>query len=207
MDGGASTPGPQVVRLTFDKPQSIRRIRLEFREDGQERVQEFALYATSENQAQRGVTPAVEFQPRWLDSGSGRSSSGACGCNSNRAPDRSRPSREAKDCVSSFHCTCLTPAPRKTPHFYDHIERIRDMRSSQIYRALDSVPNRFTLCQTISQSVRRIHFNGNSFESTVTVVLNGIGDGLFRGEVEPYLHRDDSNTAMSRLGGGRKYTK
>lgn len=51
----ASTPGPQVIRLTFDKPQSIRRIRLDFREDGQERVQEFALYAMSENQARREV--------------------------------------------------------------------------------------------------------------------------------------------------------
>jgi len=51
----ASTPGPQVVRLTFDKPQSIRRIRLEFREDGQERIQEFALYATSQNLARKEV--------------------------------------------------------------------------------------------------------------------------------------------------------
>jgi len=69
------------------------------------------------------------------------------------------------------------------------------MRSSQVYRALDSVPNRFTLCQTISQSARRIHINGSPFESTVTVVLKGIGDGLFRGEVEPCLHRNGSNTA------------
>ena len=51
----AATPGPQVIRLTFDKPQSIRRVRLEFREDGPERAQEFALYATSTNQARREV--------------------------------------------------------------------------------------------------------------------------------------------------------
>lgn len=51
----AAAPGLQVVRLTFDKPQSIHRIRLEFREDGQERVQEFALYATTRNQARREV--------------------------------------------------------------------------------------------------------------------------------------------------------
>ena len=51
----AATPGPQVIRLTFDKPQSIRRIRLEFREDGTERAQEFALYAMSANQARREV--------------------------------------------------------------------------------------------------------------------------------------------------------
>lgn len=51
----ASTPGPQVIRLTFDKPQSIRRIRLEFREDQHERTQEVALYAMTGNQARREV--------------------------------------------------------------------------------------------------------------------------------------------------------
>ena len=51
----ASTPGPQTIRLTFDEPRSIRRIRLEFREDGPERVQEFALYATTTNQARKEI--------------------------------------------------------------------------------------------------------------------------------------------------------
>jgi len=51
----AATPGLQVIRLTFDKPLSIRRIRLEFREDGPERVQEFGLYATAANQARREI--------------------------------------------------------------------------------------------------------------------------------------------------------
>jgi hypothetical protein len=51
----AGAPGPQAIRLTFDQPQSIRRIRLEFREDGPERVQEFALYAMTANQARKEV--------------------------------------------------------------------------------------------------------------------------------------------------------
>jgi F5/8 type C domain len=51
----AAAPGPQAIRLTFDQPQSIRRIRLEFREDGPERVQEFALYAMTANQARKEV--------------------------------------------------------------------------------------------------------------------------------------------------------
>lgn len=51
----AGVPGPQAIRLTFDQPQSIRRIRLEFREDGPERVQEFALYAMTANQARKEV--------------------------------------------------------------------------------------------------------------------------------------------------------
>jgi hypothetical protein len=49
----AGVPGPQTIRLTFDKPQSIRRIRLEFREDGPERVQEFALYAVTANRPRK----------------------------------------------------------------------------------------------------------------------------------------------------------
>lgn len=58
------------------------------------------------------------------------------------------------------------------------------MRSLQVYRALDSVPNRFTLCQTISQRARRIHVNGNPFENTVSVILKGMGDGLFRDQTK-----------------------
>jgi hypothetical protein len=49
----AAAPGPQTIRLTFDKPQSIRRIRLEFHEDAAERSQEFAIYATTANQGRK----------------------------------------------------------------------------------------------------------------------------------------------------------
>lgn len=49
----AAAPGPQAIRLTFDKPQSIRRVRLEFREDTTERTQEFAVYAITASQARR----------------------------------------------------------------------------------------------------------------------------------------------------------
>ncbi len=45
----ASGPGPQIIRLRFDKPTVARRIRLEFREAGRERSQEFCLSATSVN--------------------------------------------------------------------------------------------------------------------------------------------------------------
>lgn len=61
------------------------------------------------------------------------------------------------------------------------------MRSFHVYRALDSVPNRFMLCRTTFQSARRLHINGNPFESTVTVILKGIGDGLFRGQTKTWL--------------------
>lgn len=72
------------------------------------------------------------------------------------------------------------------------------MRSSQVYRALDLVPNRYSLCQTISQSARRIHVNGNPFESTVTAILTGIGDGSFPCRTQAGLNRDDSNPASHK---------
>ena len=43
----ASHPGPQLIRLRFDSPQSIRRIHLQFREEEVNRSQEIALFATS----------------------------------------------------------------------------------------------------------------------------------------------------------------
>jgi hypothetical protein len=51
----AADPGPQVIRLNFDQPQSIRRIRLEFREDRVQRSQEFAVFATSATSPRREV--------------------------------------------------------------------------------------------------------------------------------------------------------
>lgn len=69
------------------------------------------------------------------------------------------------------------------------------MRSSQVYRALNHVPNRFTLCQTISQSARRIHMNGSPLQGTVTLILERIGDKLFHGQVKARLSQDDNNAA------------
>ena len=56
-EGGwrAAHPGPQVIRLNFDAPQSVRRIRLQFREEHRERAQEFALFATSAGQQKREI--------------------------------------------------------------------------------------------------------------------------------------------------------
>lgn len=40
----AESTGTQVIRIVFDAPQQIRRVRLEFSEDEVERTQEFVLY-------------------------------------------------------------------------------------------------------------------------------------------------------------------
>jgi len=43
----AAGPGPQTIRIRFDKPTSVRRIRLEFRDASDERSQEFRLSAVT----------------------------------------------------------------------------------------------------------------------------------------------------------------
>jgi hypothetical protein len=64
-EGGwrAAHPGPQVIRLNFDQPQSIRRIRVEFREEHRERAQEFALFASSANQRREIIRQQWTFSP------------------------------------------------------------------------------------------------------------------------------------------------
>ena len=51
----AAVPGPQLIRLKFDKPATIRRIRLEFREKECERSQEFRLSAVSTSGQKREI--------------------------------------------------------------------------------------------------------------------------------------------------------
>jgi hypothetical protein len=60
------------------------------------------------------------------------------------------------------------------------------MRSAEVYRALDQIPNRFTLCQTVSQSARRIHIKGSPFEGTVSAILTSVGNGEFYGKVDSW---------------------
>ena len=47
----ASAPGPQRIRLRFDNPQAVRRVRLQFREEQVDRSQEIALFALSNTSA------------------------------------------------------------------------------------------------------------------------------------------------------------
>lgn len=59
------------------------------------------------------------------------------------------------------------------------------MRSSDIFRALDHVSNRFALCQVVAQSARRLHKTGNSMEVSIHDALGGVREGKFRGEMIP----------------------
>jgi hypothetical protein len=65
----ASVPGPQVVRLVFHKPETIRHIHLEFSEANVERTQQFTLIAQFSS-----MPPKEVVRQQWGFSPSGATS-------------------------------------------------------------------------------------------------------------------------------------
>ncbi len=59
----ASRTGPQVIKLIFDEPQSIRRIHLHFVDTASERSQEFAVYAGAGAELREVVRQQWNFSP------------------------------------------------------------------------------------------------------------------------------------------------
>jgi hypothetical protein len=59
----AATTGPQLIRLFFDEPQTIRRIQLHFVDRTAERSQEFAVYAGAGTQMHEVVRQQWNFNP------------------------------------------------------------------------------------------------------------------------------------------------
>lgn len=59
----AEGTGPQVIRLHFDEPQTIRRIQLHIIEKEAERSQEFAVYAGSGAELREVVRQQFSFSP------------------------------------------------------------------------------------------------------------------------------------------------
>ena len=59
----AATTGPQLIRLHFDEPINIRRIRLHFVERAAERSQEFALFAGTGSELNEVVRQQWSFSP------------------------------------------------------------------------------------------------------------------------------------------------
>lgn len=60
----AAETGPQVIRLLFDAPQAIRRIRLHFVDTSVERGQEFAVYAGVGGELREVVRQQWTFSPQ-----------------------------------------------------------------------------------------------------------------------------------------------
>ncbi len=60
----AGATGPQMIRLLFDEPQNIRRIKLHFVDAAAERSQEFAVYAGSGTELQEVVRQQWSFSPQ-----------------------------------------------------------------------------------------------------------------------------------------------
>ena len=65
----AAIPGAQLIRLTFDSPQAIHRLRVQFKEEQTERSQEFAIFVSSGKQPRTQV-----LRQQWSFSPSGSTS-------------------------------------------------------------------------------------------------------------------------------------
>ena len=65
----AQHAGQQTIRLLFDKPQNIKRIKLVFREDERARTQEFTLHWSSDSAASRReiVRQQYNFSPSGIN--------------------------------------------------------------------------------------------------------------------------------------------
>lgn len=59
----AASTGPQMIRLHFDEPLTIRRIELHFIEKAAERSQEFAIFAGSGTELREVVRQQFTFSP------------------------------------------------------------------------------------------------------------------------------------------------
>ena len=59
----AAETGPQLIRLQFDEPQNIKRLRLRFVERAAERTQEFAVFAGTGPQLKEIVRQQWAFSP------------------------------------------------------------------------------------------------------------------------------------------------
>jgi hypothetical protein len=59
----AATTGPQLIRLHFDEPQTIRRIHLQFVDKTSERSQEFAVFAGHGTELKEVVRQQWSFSP------------------------------------------------------------------------------------------------------------------------------------------------
>lgn len=59
----AAETGPQIIRLHFDEPLTIRRIQLHFVDRAAERSQEFAIYAGSGTELREIVRQQFTFSP------------------------------------------------------------------------------------------------------------------------------------------------
>jgi hypothetical protein len=59
----AAQTGPQLIRLQFDEPQNIKRLRLRFVERAAERTQEFAVFAGTGSELKEIVRQQWTFSP------------------------------------------------------------------------------------------------------------------------------------------------
>ena len=49
------------------------------------------------------------------------------------------------------------------------------MRSEAIFRASETIPNKFMLCGTISKAARRLHISSNDMHETINLAFTKVG--------------------------------
>jgi hypothetical protein len=55
------------------------------------------------------------------------------------------------------------------------------MRSDLVYLAAEKLPNRYTLCLTVSRAARKLHIPSTATEVTINKVLSSLASGEFGG--------------------------
>ncbi|WP_263411247.1 hypothetical protein [Terriglobus tenax] len=58
------------------------------------------------------------------------------------------------------------------------------MRSEQVYRALNQIPNRFRLCQATARATKHMHIPATRTEDTMNTVLGDISEGKYGKVIE-----------------------
>ncbi|HEY0794912.1 MAG TPA: hypothetical protein VGD64_03950 [Acidisarcina sp.] len=74
------------------------------------------------------------------------------------------------------------------------------MRSDLVYSAAVKLPNRYTLCLTVSRAARKLHIPSTATEVTINKVLSGIASGEFgrAGEMLPEEEAVEIRKAVKR---------
>lgn len=74
------------------------------------------------------------------------------------------------------------------------------MRSDLVYSAAVKLPNRYTLCLTVSRAARKLHIPSTATEATINKVLSGIASGEFgrAGEMLPAEEAIEIRKAVKR---------
>jgi hypothetical protein len=79
--------------------------------------------------------------------------------------------------AASYYRTCISPANSAELSLNAAINVEVNVRSELIFRARESVDNKYRLCQTASKATRRLHIAAKNTTDTINDVLSRIAVG------------------------------